>query len=72
MNKPSRISFLKREVAHYTKPPPYVNAGWAAKCLAEATAELARLTYTAPQPTDDELAEQARFGRLYRAGFRSE
>ena len=72
MNKPGRISFLQREIAHYENPPSYVDAGWAAKCLTEATAELARLTYTAPPPTDDELTEQTRFGRLYRAGFRSE
>jgi hypothetical protein len=43
--KVNRIAFLQREIAQHTNPPKHINAGWAARCLADATAELAKLTY---------------------------
>lgn len=75
-SKTARIAFLNREVSRDIEAEVElgVNREWLEAIVADATAELARLTY---QPgavpfTAAAAAEEARFGRLYRAGFRRE
>ena len=64
-NTAARIAYLQREISENTNPPSYVDAGWAAQTVLDATEELRRLTYVAPPVTAEQLAD---YHRLYR-GF---